>query len=113
MRSTVELAAIPSLLLTVDGREYTVEFPLSSVLFAEEKLGRPLKTLQDWFGLECKDIQGVLVAGLRKHHARESENVDVAARICETLNPEALDEVQYALCKLAFPRRKWPRWKRT
>jgi hypothetical protein len=103
MTNAIKSAVIPSLLLKVEERDYTVEFPLSAVILAEEKLGRPLKSLQDWFSLASKDIPAVLQAGLQKHHP-DIQPGDVT-RICDTLNPEALDEVLYALCKLAFPRR--------
>lgn len=102
MKSTLEAAVIPTLLLKVSGREYTVEFPLSAVIQAEEKTGRNLKSLSDWFALPTRDIPAILAAGLSKHHPDVTE--DELRDICDALNPEALDEVQYALCKLAFPR---------
>lgn len=102
MRNTLEAAVIPSLALTVGGGTYTVEFPLSAVIQAEEKLGRSLKNPSDWFNLASKDVTAVLEAGLSKHQP------DIAAKLAVdiggALNPEALDEVQYALVKLAFPR---------
>lgn len=100
--STLESAVIPSLTLKVDSREYTVEFPLSAIIQAEEKTGRSLKSLADWFNVQTKDIPALLEAGLSKHHP-DVKPEDVQA-ICDRLNPESLDEVQYALCKLAFPR---------
>src|SRR6185312_13736469 len=102
LTQSLESAVIPSLKLQLEGKEYRVEFPLSAVIVAEEKLGRSLKSLQDWFALKAKDISVVLEAGLLKHHAEEAASV--TALIGDRLNPEALDEVQYALCKLAFPR---------
>jgi hypothetical protein len=101
--NVIESAVIPRLALKVDGREYRVEFPLSAVIKAEEKTGRSLKSLADWFTLSAKDVPAVLEAGLSKHHADVKE-ADIQA-ICDRLNPEALDEILYALCKLAFPRR--------
>ena len=104
MGSTMESTVIPSLLLKVEDREYIVEFPLSAVIEAEEATGRSLKSLGDWFDLKSKDVPALLQAGLRKHN--DGVNVlDVAQEICDRLNPEALDEVLYAMCKLAFPRR--------
>lgn len=107
MQSKIESAVIPSLLLKVDEREYIVEFPLRAVAAAEAEIGRPLRCLQDWFSLQAKDIPAVLAAGLEKHHARAEgpRPLAIASEICDRLNPEALDEVAYALCKLAFPRR--------
>jgi hypothetical protein len=99
----LEAAVIPSLLLTVGDVSYTVEFPLTAVIQAEEKTGKSLKSLNEWFNLQAKDVPAVLAAGLSKHHP-DIEPGAVQA-ICDTLNPEALDEVLYALCKLAFPRR--------
>ncbi len=103
MKSAIEAAVIPSLALRVAGKEYTVEFPLSALIRAEEKTGHSLKSLKDWFDLSSRDVPAVLEAGLSKHHA-DIKPEDVQA-ICDALNPEALDEVLYALCKLAFPRR--------
>lgn len=100
---TIEAAVIPNLSLKVGGKEYVVEFPLSALIRAEEKTGHSLKSLKDWFDLSSKDVPAVLQAGLSKHHANVTAE-DVQA-ICDALNPEALDEVMYALCKLAFPRR--------
>jgi hypothetical protein len=102
MKSLLESAVIPSLTLKVDSREYTVEFPLSAIVQAEDKTGRSLKSLSDWFQVPTKDIPAILQAGLSKHHP-DVKPEDITA-ICDRLNPEALDEVQYALCKLAFPR---------
>ena len=47
MKSVIESAVIPSLTLKVEGQEYTIEFPLSVVIQAEEKTGRSLKSLAD------------------------------------------------------------------
>ena len=51
--------------------------------------------------MPTKDIPALLEAGLSKHHP-DIKPEDITA-ICDRLNPEALDEVQYALCSLAFP----------
>lgn len=100
--SKLESAVIPSLTLQVDNRAYTVEFPLSAVVSAEEKTGRSLKSLSDWFQVPTKNIPALLEAGLSKHH--QDVTPEEIASICDRLNPEALDEVHYALCKLAFPK---------
>lgn len=102
MKSTIQSAVIPSLALKVDCKEYTLEFPLSAIIRVEEKIGRPLKTLQDWLSVPAKDIPALIEAGLSKHHPDVTP--EEITYICDTLNPEALDEVQYALCSLAFPR---------
>jgi hypothetical protein len=105
MKNIIQSAVIPSLLLKVNGetaQEYVVEFPLPAVIEAEEKVGHSLTTVQDWFCLKPKDIPIVLEAGLRKHHP--DVTAETVQAICANLNPEALDEVHYALCKLAFPR---------
>jgi len=103
MQNTIESAVIPSLLLKVDGREYIVEFPLSAIIRAESKTDKPLKSLQDWLNLQAADVPSILEAGLSKHHPEVT--AEELTAICDQLNPEALDEVLYALCALAFPRR--------
>ena len=40
MKAVVTSSEIPRLLLKVENREYTVAFPLSAVVKAEEKTGR-------------------------------------------------------------------------
>jgi hypothetical protein len=102
MKSTIQSAVIPSLLLNVGDRAYTVVFPLSAIVRLEDKLGRSLKTLQDWLSVPAKDIPALIEAGLSKHHP-DVTAAEITA-ICDCLNPEALDEIQYALCSLAFPR---------
>lgn len=103
MKNSLECAVIPSLSLVVGEFLYTVEFPLTAVIKAEEKIGRSLKSLTDWFNLQAKDVPAVLEAGLSKHHPDIQPGT--IQSICDQLNPEALDEVLYALCNLAFPRR--------
>jgi predicted MarR family transcription regulator len=49
-------------------------------------------------------VPAVLEAGLIKHHPDQNERDAIVQEIAGTLNPETLDEVLYALCKLAFPR---------
>jgi hypothetical protein len=100
---TIEASAIPSLLLKVDGKDYTVTYPLSAVAQLEEQLQRPLRTPQGWLGLPAKDLPAVLAAGLSKHNDADTART-VAAAVSEGLNPEGLCEVLYALAKLAFPK---------
>ncbi len=61
MKSTIQSAVIPSLALKVEDREYTIEF-VSSIIISEEKIGRSLKTLQDWLSVPTKDIPALLEA---------------------------------------------------
>lgn len=103
MKNQLECAVIPSLSLVIGQKLYTVTFPLSAVAKAENVTGKSLKSLPDWFNLETKDIPAVLEAGLYMHHP-DIDAADICA-ICDQLNPESLDEVLYALCSLAFPRR--------
>jgi hypothetical protein len=100
---SLESAVKQPFLLRVDGKEYTIEFPLAAVAQAEEKLNRSLKTPVDWFTAPAKDIPALLAAGLAKRHP-EVKAEDVAA-ICDALGPEAITEVTEALGALAFP--KW------
>jgi hypothetical protein len=102
MSNTVECAVIPNLNLQVAGKEYTVEFPLSAVIVAESKLGRSLKSFQEWWEMKAEDVPVILQAGLSKHHPNVTPE-DIQA-ICNQLNPESVNIVRYALCKLAFPR---------
>lgn len=99
----VKAAVIPTLNLVVEDKSYTVEFPLSAVVKAEHITGKSLKSLNDWFNLQPIDVPAVLEAGLLKAHP--DVTAEEISAICDRLNPEALDEVLYALCKLAFPRR--------
>jgi hypothetical protein len=102
MSNVIQAAVIPSLTLKVEDAEYVAEFPLSAVIELEKAIGRELKTLQQWLALKAEDIPTVLKAGLLKHHPEVT--AEQIASICNRLNPEALDEVHYSLCKLAFPR---------
>lgn len=103
MSNKLESAVIPTLALVVGEKSYTVEFPLAAVVQAEEKTGTSLKEFSSWLHLPIKHIPAVLEAGLSKHHPDVTP--EEIQSICDRLNPEALDEVHYALCKLAFPRR--------
>jgi len=102
MGKVLELAVRQPLTLKVDGVDYTVEFPLSSVVIAEEKIGRGLKSPADWFGLPDKDIPAVLEAGLIKHHADKAG--EIARLVCDALGPESSAEFTEALGAMAFPR---------
>jgi hypothetical protein len=104
MIPSIELqsAVFPTLKLIVDGAEYTVCYPLRSVIEAEEKVGHSLKSLKDWLDLPSKELPAIIAAGLSKFHPDISESQIQA--ILETLTAEAFDELHYALCKLSFPR---------
>ena len=97
----VERAVKPTLVLLVEGKEYTVEYPLSSVIKAETKLGRSLKSPADWFCAKAEDLPALLEAGLGKHHP-ELTTEEVQA-ICEGIGPETYTEVTEALGALNFP----------
>ena len=99
---TLQSAIFPTLKLSVDDKEYTLCFPIPAVIAAEEASGHSLKTLHDWLNIEIKHIPAVIRAGLSKYHAQISETE--VQNIIGNLTPEAVDEVHYALCKLAFPR---------
>ena len=98
----VNSEVFPVFKLNVDNREYTVCFPVSAVIKAEETIGHSLKSLKDWIGLEIKHLGALLLAGLSKHHPDVS--IDLVNQILDCLTPEAVDQVHYALCKLAFPK---------
>lgn len=99
----VKTAVLQRMWLVAGEKTYTVEFPLTAVMRAEEKLGRSLKTPGDWFCAQAKDIPALLEAGLAKHHPDVTEE-DVKA-ICDGLNAEAYVEITEALGALNFP--KW------
>lgn len=105
MTEVIKLAVRPTLNLSVDGKLYRVDFPLSAVVLAEEKTGRSLKGPADWYGSPAKDLPALLAAGLTRHHPEITE-AEVAA-ICDRLDPEAIGSVTEALGALAFPR--WTR----
>lgn len=102
MQNIVETAVIPVLTLKAGGKDYLVEFPLTAVIKAEEKLGRSLKSFQEWWDMRAQDIPSVLEAGLSKHHPEVTPEQMQA--ICDGLNPESLNVLRYAMCKLAFPK---------
>lgn len=99
----IKTAVQQVLKLVAGDKEYTVEFPLTSVMKAEDKLGRSLKGPSDWFGAQTKDIPVLLWAGLLKHHP--DVDLEDAQEICEGFNAEMCAEVLDALGALNFP--KW------
>jgi hypothetical protein len=101
---TLESAVMPSLTLVVGEKLYTVAFPLSCVIQAENKTGLSLKTLRDWLNAPWSAIPGILAAGLVGCGYGSDGADDVAHDICEQLGPEGISSVHEALCTLAFPR---------
>jgi hypothetical protein len=99
----VKSVVLQRMLLQVGDVSYTIEYPLTSVMKAEEKLGRALKSPSDWFCAQAKDIPALLEAGLAKHHPNVTPE-EVQA-ICDGLSAEAYVEVTEALGALNFP--KW------
>jgi hypothetical protein len=103
MQNILELATKPLLLLKKDAEEvFTVEFPLSAVVAAEEKLGRSLKWVSDWYELKWTEVPTVLHAGLLKHHPEVT--LETITAFCEELGAEGVLEVRHALICLNFPR---------
>lgn len=103
MSNVVESAVKQPLIFKADGKEYTIEYPLSSVIQAEAKLGRPLKGPNDWFGAHAKDVPALFHAGLRKHHPDVTE--DEVKVICEEgFGPETYTLFTEAIGAIAFPR---------
>ena len=99
---TLKSEVFPELTLSVDGKDYWLCFPLPAVIRAEEVVGHSLKSLHDWFNIDVKHIPAIIRAGLSKHHPTITESE--IQQIIDNLTPEAVDELHYALCKLAFPR---------
>lgn len=83
-------------------KKYTLAFPLKSVVTIEEKLGKPMRQLRDWLEIQPKDMPAIIEAGLARFHAETAESD--AAEIISMLPSEQIDELHYALCKLAFPK---------
>lgn len=88
-------------ILSVDGGEYRLTFPMRCVIEAEKATGRSLKTPLDWARLEFKDIQAVLEAGLKTFHAEDAARV--SRLVAEGLTPESLVQVQDFLFGIAWP----------
>jgi len=86
----------------LDDTKYILTFPLKAVALAEEKLGHSLRTLRDWLKLETRELPIIIEAGLQKFHPEQT--AEHAAAIVEALTSDALDELHYGLCKLAFPK---------
>jgi hypothetical protein len=82
--------------------EYTLAYPIPAVIQAEKATGKDLKSLTGWFNLETKDMPAVIEAGLVKHHPDLKPGEFQS--IVDNLTLESLDEIHYALCKLAFPK---------
>jgi len=95
-------ADTPVFELILDETKYTLAFPLKAVAEAEEKLGHELRSLGAWLKLETKEFPAILEAGLAKFHPEQT--AEHAAKIVELLSAEVLDQLQYELCKLAFPK---------
>lgn len=87
--------------LIVDGKQYLLSYPFTSVAEAEIKIGRSLQHAPDWFALQTKELPEVLRAGLLRFHPEEAEAV--ANAICSTLGPEQIKPVIDGLCALNFP----------
>jgi hypothetical protein len=98
----LELAVRPRLEIKIEDKQYTVEYPLSAVIAAEEKAGRSLKSLSEWFEIKLTEVAHVLHAGVVKHHPEVS--FAEIEKFCEELGAEGVLAVRHALICLNFPR---------
>lgn len=98
----LQLAVRNPMKVSVEGREYSIEFPVKAVATLEEKLGRSMKFAADWLKIRTKEVEDVLAVGLSRNHHEDA--AEVAARICDTLETEAIEEVIEGLCWSVFPR---------
>ena len=102
MSDVLEIAVRETKIVRIGEREYTLTFPVAAVVVLEQKLGRSMKHSTDWFRIKAEEVQPCLEAGLTHHHPEEAATV--AAEICNTLDPEAIDSVVDALCATACPK---------
>jgi hypothetical protein len=102
----VNVEGFPVLKVLVGPLEYTLCYPVSAVIKAEEATKLSLKNLNDWLKIESRNIPAILAAGFIKYHSdlQPDAMLALAQSIFETLTPEALDQLHYMLCKLAFPK---------
>lgn len=102
----VSVEDFPILKVVLGPLTYTICFPVSAVIKAEEATKIPLKNLNDWLKIESRHIPAILAAGFIKYHSdlQPEAMTSLAHSIFESLTPEALDQLHYLLCKLAFPK---------
>lgn len=100
--------------ITADGKDYTVEFPMSAIIALETKLGvqpdengPPLRSFAWWWSVPAKHMPEVLKAGLVLHHPDLAP--DFAEAICEALDLGTQNVLRVELCRLNFPElmRRW------
>jgi hypothetical protein len=99
---SVNIAVKQPKIFKVDGVDFRVEFPVSSVIKLEDALGRSMKSASDWLKTQTKELPEILKAGLLKHHKTEAEKV--ATAICDSLDPEEIEHVIDGLCVAACPK---------
>jgi len=99
------------MVVKTEDREYTVEYPLSSVIKAEVAVGHSLKSLADWFDIKWEEVHLILHAGIVGSVAPPEEargavgvTVEEIRKLCEDLGAEGVLEIQHALTRLNFPR---------
>ncbi|HEX4201559.1 MAG TPA: hypothetical protein VHY59_08585 [Chthoniobacterales bacterium] len=97
----LEIAVKPPKVFRVNGADYSLEFPLRSVIHLEAKIGRSMKSSPDWFRIQTKEVPEVIYAGLLKNHSDTADVVTEA--ICSGLDPEEIETVIYALTRAACP----------
>lgn len=97
----IEIAVRQPFTVIVAGEEYYIEYPVESVVELEAALGRSMKYASDWFRLETKELSAVLRYGFQKHHPTLAE--ELAARVCDGLNPEGIEAAIEGLCAYSFP----------
>lgn len=98
---TLELAVKEPLVLRVEGRDYSVTFPLPSVIWLEHKLGRSMKLPTDWWKMTTAEVPDIIRAGLMAAHPDDTEAI--TARVVSALDAEGIEAAMDSLCVVAFP----------
>lgn len=88
--------------IRVDGKDYSLTFPLPIVVDLESKLGRPMKSAADWIRIKTEEVPAILEAALSSEHPDEAK--DVATAIGSALDPEEISTVIDGLCEAACPK---------
>lgn len=86
----------------VDGRDYSLTFPLSVIAELEVKLGRPMKDAASWLRIKTSEVQDILEAGFKRYHPEEA--AVIAESIANALDPEEIETVIDGLFVAACPK---------
>lgn len=102
MNISVEKNIAPPFVITISGKEYSVQFTPLQTMKAEAAIGRPLKWVGSWLQLKGNEIPKVLVAGISG--LDDADVQPVLEALTASLNPETLFDIHEALCFTAWPK---------